>query len=473
MEFSKIQNKFINQKSVGYKLLKGKEGTGKSITSIYKAINLENNYCIYEDDSILFISSDRENKDKVTSLYNLEKNKNHFYSLFSMDKGRLESTVLRDIIDTYSKAYKRENAINNNYIVKEDMINIIESLSFEIDSLAKKCKFLKKTSCEFILDEILWIRASNFTLEEYLNIDRKGREKRINRNSYTRECLFIIKDLYVNQLNKMNLSDKFKDLLYATEYVKKYHLKYTHIILDDSEKLTRGEIEFVKSIYKNSPYSSLIFIVNSELYNDEYSWLVKGRKLKTLGEDFKGKTFLYKTTFVKKEIIMPKTIDTYKYLNLKNKRVASFDIDTSSIEKEILLNDGLSFKEEELIDIPIFNDIAAGSPIEMNDSIEGDFYLPKIWLGKGPDTFILKVKGDSMINKNICDGDYVVIKKQSTANNNDIVAASLDGEATLKILNTNGENPVLTPANPLYSDINLINREVNILGVAIGVIKYS
>ncbi|WP_260331008.1 hypothetical protein [Clostridium chauvoei] len=67
MEFSKIQNKFINQKSVGYKLLKGKEGTGKSITSIYKAINLENNYCIYEDDSILFISSDRENKDKVTS----------------------------------------------------------------------------------------------------------------------------------------------------------------------------------------------------------------------------------------------------------------------------------------------------------------------------------------------------------------------------------------------------------------------
>ena len=76
-----------------------------------------------------------------------------------------------------------------------------------------------------------------------------------------------------------------------------------------------------------------------------------------------------------------------------------------------------------------------------------------------------------MIEKNINDGDLVVIKRQNTALNNDIVAASLDGEATLKTLKLNGKEPMLIPANPKYSEIYLQGKEVSILGVAIGVIK--
>ena len=76
-----------------------------------------------------------------------------------------------------------------------------------------------------------------------------------------------------------------------------------------------------------------------------------------------------------------------------------------------------------------------------------------------------------MVEKDICDGDLVVIKKQGTANHNEIVAASLDGEATLKTLNLNGDLPKLMPANSLYAPISLENKEVNILGVAIGIIK--
>ena len=76
-----------------------------------------------------------------------------------------------------------------------------------------------------------------------------------------------------------------------------------------------------------------------------------------------------------------------------------------------------------------------------------------------------------MVDKNICDGDLVVIKKQANANHNDIVAANLDGEATLKTLNLNDDSPKLMPANSLYSPIDLTNRNVSILGVAIGVIK--
>ena len=70
----------------------------------------------------------------------------------------------------------------------------------------------------------------------------------------------------------------------------------------------------------------------------------------------------------------------------------------------------------------------------MNDEVIEKFPLPKSWIERGKDTFILHVKGDSMIEKNINDGDMVVIKKQNTALNNEIVAASLNGEATLKTL---------------------------------------
>ena len=164
-------------------------------------------------------------------------------------------------------------------------------------------------------------------------------------------------------------------------------------------------------------------------------------------------------------------MDKFKYINLKHRSEFDFNIDSLSGSKEIYLQDNIVFKEDELKEIPVFNQIAAGNPIEINDEIRESFYLPSGWLERGKDTFILEVKGDSMIDKNIFNGDLVVIKKQHTAYNNDIVAASLDGEATLKILNTNDKYPKLMPANSRYSEINLSNKEVSILGVAIGIIK--
>ena len=164
-------------------------------------------------------------------------------------------------------------------------------------------------------------------------------------------------------------------------------------------------------------------------------------------------------------------MNTFQYVNLKYKNIVEFNIDSYSAKKEVYLEDNTIFSEEELVEVDVYNDIAAGSPIEINDEVEEKFNLPKSWLERGKDTFILHVKGDSMIEKNINDGDLVVIKRQNTALNNDIVAASLDGEATLKTLKLNGKEPMLVPANSKYSEIYLEGKEVNILGVAIGVIK--
>ncbi|MDP4179347.1 MAG: S24 family peptidase, partial [Bacillota bacterium] len=89
------------------------------------------------------------------------------------------------------------------------------------------------------------------------------------------------------------------------------------------------------------------------------------------------------------------------------------------------------------------------------------------------DCFILKVKGDSMINADIDDGDYVLIKKQPFAENNDIIAADLDGSATLKRLKYTKDSAFLMPENEKYSPIPINDDGVRIIGTAVGIIKKS
>lgn len=98
-----------------------------------------------------------------------------------------------------------------------------------------------------------------------------------------------------------------------------------------------------------------------------------------------------------------------------------------------------------MVAIPVFSEIAAGQPILINDEYNGIFYLPKEWISIPNDTFILKIKGNSMIKANIDDGDYVVIKSQNSGKNGDIVAADIDGNATLKRLMMMGSNILRIP----------------------------
>lgn len=475
VEFSKIQDRFINQKSVGFQLLKGKKDTGKSTSAIYRTINLENNYCIYEEDRILFITSNYGKARAALELYQKENNKNHFYSLFSLDKERVNISTLEKLISTYSLAYMRGKRLSLSNINSDMNLNIgfeiLDSLEDAIKQYSKKSKLIKNAKREFILDEIMWIKASTFRKEEYLKVERKGRKGRVLRNSLTREYLYELSVLYTSELNSKGYMDKYDHVLFAKTYLENNNVTNTHIVIDDVEKLTRGEIELVKALYSNKKHSSIIFIVNSELENEKYAWLVKGRRLKTLGADFKGRTFSFKSTIKKEKPVILDTISRYSYVNLKNKGLVKFNIDTASINSELYLEDGIVYANDELVDIPVFNEIAAGNPIEIIEEIEDKFQIPIMWLGVKDGTFILKVKGDSMVEKNICDGDLVVIKKQDTANHNDIVAVNLDGEATLKTLNLNSEKPLLMPANSLYNPITLEGKNASILGIAVGIIK--
>ncbi|MFK5584992.1 transcriptional repressor LexA [Serinicoccus sp. LYQ131] len=103
--------------------------------------------------------------------------------------------------------------------------------------------------------------------------------------------------------------------------------------------------------------------------------------------------------------------------------------------------------------VPLVGRIAAGGPILAEEAVEDVFPLPRQLVGDG-ELFLLKVIGDSMVDAAICDGDWVVVRRQPTAVNGEIVAAMLDNEATVKTYRHRDGKTWLIPHNPAYEPID-------------------
>ncbi|MEV0359828.1 transcriptional repressor LexA [Nocardia sp. NPDC050697] len=118
--------------------------------------------------------------------------------------------------------------------------------------------------------------------------------------------------------------------------------------------------------------------------------------------------------------------------------------------------------------VPVLGRIAAGGPILAEQAVEDVFPLPKELVGEGS-LFLLKVVGQSMVDAAICDGDWVVVRQQNVADNGDIVAAMLDGEATVKTFKRTGTDVWLLPHNPHFEPI--AGNDAQILGKVVTVIR--
>ncbi|MEU6341098.1 transcriptional repressor LexA [Streptomyces sp. NPDC046977] len=118
--------------------------------------------------------------------------------------------------------------------------------------------------------------------------------------------------------------------------------------------------------------------------------------------------------------------------------------------------------------VPVVGRIAAGAPILAEEVVEDVFALPREVVGEG-ELFALEVAGDSMIGAAICDGDWVTVRRQPTAENGDIVAAMLDGEATVKRLKQEDGHVWLLPENPAYAPIP--GENATVLGKVVAVLR--
>lgn len=118
--------------------------------------------------------------------------------------------------------------------------------------------------------------------------------------------------------------------------------------------------------------------------------------------------------------------------------------------------------------VPVLGRIAAGGPILAEEAVEDVFPLPRELVGEGS-LFMLKVVGESMIDAAICDGDWVVVRQQNVADNGDIVAAMIDGEATVKTFKRTTGQVWLMPHNPAFDPIP--GNDAAILGKVVTVLR--
>lgn len=135
-----------------------------------------------------------------------------------------------------------------------------------------------------------------------------------------------------------------------------------------------------------------------------------------------------------------------------------------------ILDDNFNLTRREVVNVPIVGTVAAGQPILAVENIENYFPIPAEYM-PNEQSFLLKVKGDSMINIGILDGDQVLVKKQSTARDGDIVVALIEDSATVKTFYKENGYIRLQPENDFMDPI-IVHGDVQILGKVFGVFRF-
>jgi repressor LexA len=171
-----------------------------------------------------------------------------------------------------------------------------------------------------------------------------------------------------------------------------------------------------------------------------------------------------------------RTLERKGYLRRDPNRTRAVDVrgpDDAADERETGSGDaghdgGPLARRPEPAFVPLLGDIAAGGPIVAEQAVQSVFPLPREIVGEGT-LFLLNVRGDSMVDAAIRDGDWVVVRQQPVAENGEIVAAMIEGEATVKTLRRRDGHAWLMPANPAYDPIP--GDDATVLGRVVAVLR--
>ncbi|MCR4943534.1 MAG: transcriptional repressor LexA [Clostridium sp.] len=470
MKLLKVQERFIKSKPNEYNIIKGRSNTGKSEAILHRILNMSNNFAYEEEDKILVVQKEKNSKDNLESRYKDVKNKHDFkYVSLLSSKNDPEFITLSKLISKYSNEEKVASLKEKKDIVLE----VLNNNEFRF------CKKLKSENLHLILSEIRFMKNNKVKSEEdYLNL--LGTPMRLRRKSKARYDMYNFFKIYNEALLSKNLQDEEDKVLEALEEVLSLKTKgYVHIFIDNVESLSKIELDFLLSLYNKKTYGSVNMAVDIDKGENIYSALVKKGRVyakKVFGDN--KKIFNFKTDVAErniKNILInneEKILDKYEFLDLKHRREFDFTLEDNGHEVSFVGEEKDKYNKAELVEVPVFNNIAAGEPILINPTQESAFSLPKYWVKGGNNKFILKIKGDSMINANIDDGDLVVIEQNNSPVNGEIVAVNIDGSATLKRFKMEKEKVLLLPENEKYAPIEVTKeQEFFVLGKAIGVIK--
>ncbi|MGI5859790.1 MAG: transcriptional repressor LexA [Tepidanaerobacteraceae bacterium] len=304
MQLNMEQRKIINSKPSGHSLIKGVAGSGKTTVSVYRIPFLLNHYCFLPDDAILMVTFNKTLSNYIRYLYEKidEEEKIDLFNLISEDEGKVQIATVDSLIYKYFCKYKDKNKLKLDISTEKQIrYHLIQQSIFELKKSFPNSHILEQKYSSFLLDEIDWIKSCNYMeIEEYQNADRLGRmnkssneegPQRLQKNSNTRKAIFELMLLFNKKLKEKGLIDIKDAAVFALKEAKQYaDKKYSHIIVDESQDLTKVQLEFISCLYQPKEYSSIMFVCDTAQSIYPHSWLVKGRSFTSIGYDMTGKS---------------------------------------------------------------------------------------------------------------------------------------------------------------------------------------
>jgi len=303
MDLNAEQKRIATQKPKGHQLLKGVAGSGKTSVGLYHAFFLLNNYCYGKDDGILLATYNRTLINYMAYLYNKMEVLQHgeFQSLFEAPERKIDIRTIDSLMVPYFKTYAAQAKLKYR-------LGVPRSASYEIisEGIAKLKKrfpnasILDQKNTAFLLQEINWIKDCLYLdEEEYQEADRKGVltsqvesfPQRLQKNSDTRKAIFELMRFYDDTVSTKGWVSFSEMRIQALKRAQECpEAKYTHVIIDESQDLTRSQLLFLKSICNQKEYSSIIFIVDTAQNIYPQSWLGSGNSFASIGFSMQGRS---------------------------------------------------------------------------------------------------------------------------------------------------------------------------------------
>lgn len=302
MQLNMEQNKLIHSTIMGQSMIKGVAGSGKTTVAVHRIPFLLHNYCFGPQDKILMVTYNKSLTNYIEYIYS-QIDEDEQYSLFeATDKQKqVKITNIDKLLYYYFLSYCKENQKKLTFVKPAQEQVIWQKCIYELKKTFEDVKILNPKYLGFLKKEISWIKACNYIdAETYQTADRLGRTgskgtegpQKLMKNSRTRQAIHDLMVLYTKTLTAEALCD-FQDVaLYALTYLKTHPAhRYAHIIIDESQDLSRVQLECLMQLYDSEKdYSSIMFVADTAQSIYDTSWLIKGRSFTSIGLDMTGKS---------------------------------------------------------------------------------------------------------------------------------------------------------------------------------------
>lgn len=297
MRLNVEQRKIIELEPNGHMLVKGVAGSGKTTVAVHRASFLKEHFCPEKDDRLLIVTYNKTLLKYLKYQYEEAEGMDTPLSNLLKSNAKLEITNIDSLMFRYFGPYKNQKKLEilKDYPLRNVLLKAIANVQKKFPEVSViHSKFLN-----FLEDEIEWIKACDIPdLEAYQEVNRTGRSEggsgnpqKLLKNSATREAIYKLMEVYDALLLKDDFIDfKTMNKIALEQAMKESGSKYTHIIIDESQDLSKVQLKFIKAIHADKPYSSIMFVADNTQSIYPQSWLGKGRAYATIGYDMSGKS---------------------------------------------------------------------------------------------------------------------------------------------------------------------------------------